>query len=313
MEDPTIAPNGGRRFNSHQNRAVFELRSPTSPYVAFAITHNAETRNTHLALIMRSGMVNIYENEDAENVDSWTEMDHFRVCEKPPRGDETSFKIAFDPNIEPCYAALRQGVPRDSLALVVASMTKATIWRTKQVDHGNTLGSSSTKEFYLAAELKGHRGLVRDVAWAPGNIRGFDIIATACKDGFVRVFEVRTPSPSGKELRSKDYTKLPDTTIVHPQKSIQNGMTASPSGIGAELASARGGSRRDNREGEVHHSSKEVAKLEANRTPVWKVGFDSDGLLLGSTGDDGKLMIWRRQPDGGWCKSSELAMARQAA
>lgn len=260
---------------------------------------------------MRSGIVNVYENEEAENVESWTEMDSFKVCDRPARGDETSFKIAFDPNLEPCYNALRQGVPRDSLALVVASMNKAAIWRTKLVEHANTLGSSSTKEFYLATELKGHKALVRDVAWAPGNIRGFDIIATACKDGFVRVFEVRTPPVDGKELRSKDYTKIPDPVIVHTQKG-HNGSMSAPSGIGAEIASARGGSRRDNREGEVTHTSVEVAKLEANRTPVWKVGFDSDGLLLGSTGDDGKLMIWRRQPDGNWCKSSELAMARQA-
>jgi len=287
------------------------MRSPDAPYVAFAITHNPETRHTHLALIMRSGIVNVYENEEAENVDSWTEMDSFKVCEKPARGDETSFKLMFDPNLEPCYNALRQGVPRDSLALVVASMNKAAVWRTKLVEHGNTLGSSSMKEFYLAAELKGHKALVRDVAWAPGNIRGFDIIATACKDGVVRVFEVRTPPSDGRELRSKDYTRIPDPVIVRTQKG-QNGSVSAPSGIGAEIASAKGGARRENREGEVMHTTKEVGQLESNRTPMWKVDFDSDGLLLGSTGDDGKLLIWRRRPDGVWCKSSELAMARQA-
>ena len=64
------------------------------------------------------------------------------------------------------------------------------------------------------------------------------------------------------------------------------------------------------REGEVLHVAKEVSRLEANRNPVWRVEFDADGQLLGSTGDDGKLMLWRREPSGVWSKSSELAMTR---
>jgi len=60
----------------------------------------------------------------------------------------------------------------------------------------------------------------------------------------------------------------------------------------------------------VYHAAKEVARLEANRTPVWKVGFDEDGQLLGSTGDDGKLMLYRREPSGVWSRSAELALSR---
>jgi nucleoporin SEH1 len=154
----------------------------------------------------------LYENEEPENLDSWAEVDTVVVCEKPARGEETSFKVAFDPNLEPCYNAIRQGVQRDSLALIVASMNRASIWRTKEISHSVSLGSSTSKELYLAAELKGHRGLMRDVAWAPGNIRGFDIVATACKDGFIRVFQITTPAKGGQAPRSKDYSKLPEQT-----------------------------------------------------------------------------------------------------
>ena len=59
--------------------------------------------------------------------------------------------------------------------------------------------ATSVKEFYLAAELPGHKGMVRDVAWAPGNIRGYDVIATACQDGFVRVFRLETPIDPSSE------------------------------------------------------------------------------------------------------------------
>jgi nucleoporin SEH1 len=237
------------------------------------------------------------------------------VCDRPARGEETSFKVAFDPNLEPCYTAIRQGVPRDALGVVVASMSRASIWRTKEISHNVSLGSSTTKEFYLAAELKGHRGLVRDVAWAPGNIRGYDVVATACKDGFVRVFQVTTPMKGSKEPRSREYSKMPEKVVV-PQRAAEDGTRNAPSGIGAGLAGARpgltGNRQQDGqgKEGEVVHAAKEVSKLDANRTPVWRVAFDADGQLLGSTGDDGKLLLWRREPSGAWSKSSELAMAR---
>jgi nucleoporin SEH1 len=256
----------------------------------------------------------LYENEEPESMDNWLEMDNVTVGERPTRGEETSFKVVFDPNLEPCYNAIRQGVPRDSLAVIVASMNRASIWRTKEISHSVSLGSSTSKEFYLAAELKGHRGLVRDVAWAPGNVRGFDVVATACKDGFLRVFQVITPPKGGRELRSKDYSKIPEHATVPIQKSAENGARNTPSGIGAGLAGARSsisGNRQQEAEGnqgEIPHSAKEVSKLDANRTPVWKVDFDDDGQLLGSTGDDGKLMLWRRQPSGVWSRSAELAL-----
>lgn len=238
------------------------------------------------------------------------------VSEKPARGEETSFKVAFDPNLEPCYNAIRQGVQRDSLGVIVASMARASIWRTKEITHNVSLGSSTTKEFYLAAELKGHRGLVRDIAWAPGSIRGFDIVATACKDGFVRVFQVTTPGKGGRELRSKDFSKTPAHVVALAHRTPENGARNIPSGIGAGLAGARtsmSGNRNqeaEGKQGEVVHVAKEVSKLEANRTPMWKVEFDDDGQLLGSTGDDGRLMLWRREPSGIWSKSAELALNR---
>ncbi|KAL2061780.1 hypothetical protein VTL71DRAFT_7158 [Oculimacula yallundae] len=329
-EDATLQPLKGRRFNSHSNKPIYELRSPSrSPFLSFSITHSPTTRHTYLALIDRSAILTVYINEEPESLDSWTDMDRVNVCQKPNRGEEVSFKISFDPNPEPCYTAIRQGVARDALGIIVASMNRASLWRTKEISHAVSLGgATTTKEFYLAAELKGHKGLVRDVAWAGGNIRGFDVVATACKDGFIRVFEVRTPgkgggkgstgSESGTVLRSKDFAHPPSPLVVQqrPSNSTSNATGNAPSGIGAGLQYTRPGPRNPDshaqqvREGEVLHKATEVSKLEANRNPVWRVDFDADGQLLGSTGDDGKLMLWRREPSGKWSKSSELAMMR---
>jgi nucleoporin SEH1 len=208
-------------------------------------------------------------------------------------------------------------VPTDALGLVVAAMDSVRIYRTRDTP-GSSLGMvTAGKTFYLAAELPGHRGLVRDVAWAPGNIRGYDIIATACQDGFVRVFRLDTPlDTDGKGSWSASTLK------THAKKSLDedvgkpgtaDGAHAHPqSGIRAGLDRSRANTdrRASGQPGQIRHVVTEIAKLDSHRTPVWRVGFDDDGQILGSVGDDGKLMCYRQTPDGTWAKSSELAMVK---
>ncbi len=317
-EDQTIPPLSGRRFNSRSNRSIYELRSPQrAPFLSFDIKHNPETRHTFLALLDRSAMLTVYENEEPESMPSWTQIDQFLVCEKPPRGEEVAFKVMFDPNLEPSYAAIREGVPRDSLGIIVAGMSTARLWRTKVISHDVSLGSGSSREFYRAADLPGHKSLVRDVAWAPGSIRGFDIFATACKDGLVRIFEVHTPPRDGKDAFSVAYAKYPTNQVIGPtQRAVENIARNGPSGIGAGLATVRSGpsANRQTEElpqaGQVPHVVREVARLDSHHGPVWRVKFDADGQLLCTTGDDGKLRLWRRQPSGSWAESGELALNR---
>lgn len=175
-----------------------------------------------------------------------------------------------------------------------------------------SLGLSTTREFYHAGELRGHKGLVRDVAWAPGNMRGFDIVATACKDGYTRVYQIST---LGKiqlsQYRSREFAKAPEKTVVM-QRAAENGGRNVSSGIGAGLAGARplNGIAKGEVEGQVPTVVKEMSRLTSDKAPVWRVSFDADGQLLASVGDDGKLVMWRREPSGVWSKSSELAMTR---
>lgn len=318
VEDPTIPPLSGRRFNSRSNRPIFDMRSSQrAPYISFSVKHNPETRHTFLALVDRTGMLSIYENDEPESMTSWSPVDQFMVCEKPSRGEETSFKVKFDPNLEPSYNTIRQGVQRDSLGIIVAAMNTARIWRTKVVSHNVSLGAGMTREFYRAADLPGHRFLVRDVAWAPGSARGFDICATVCKDGSVKVFEVHTPAKTGADAAagSPNYAEYPNSEAVAPvPRPGEPGIRSGPSGIGAGLATVRSdaatGDRQGDAKGQVRHTVREVGRLEAHHGPVWRCEFDKDGQLLGTTGDDGRLVTWRRKPDGSWAQSGELGLAR---
>ncbi|CAK7197871.1 hypothetical protein SEUCBS139899_000521 [Sporothrix eucalyptigena] len=381
-EDPAAAP--GRRFSQRAKgnaKAAFETRSPRSPYRSFSMKHNDETRHTYLALLAADGTLTVLENEVPENLSDYANVDELRVCPKPARGEEASFRVRFDPNPEPCFTALRAGVRADSLSLVVAAMDSVKIYRTRPITTTSYGLQGIGRAFYLAAEVKGHRGLVRDIAWAPGNFRGYDIIATACQDGYVRVVRLDTPystNEDGKTWAAHDIVVKSNDVIggggtnSNPRRkrdkssgglitaaASATGSTtpAGPSSLSAPVSVASslsdhgasddiGGASHDplsvtssaatsfsglppvpdggagngnvsttdrrwtGEAGQVRHVVRELAKLENHRTPVWRVSFDDDGQILGSVGDDGKLLCYRQTPDGSWARSSELTVMK---
>lgn len=351
-EDPSATP--GRRFcagRTSNGRPIFDTRSSRSgasgggTYRSFSMKHNDETKHTYLALLTTEGRLVVYETEQPEAISDYTHIDEFLVVpRRPQRGEETAFKCVFDPNPEPCYTALRAGMPTDALGLAVAAMDVVKIYRSRDVVQASYGVDAAIKEFYLAVEVSGHRGLVRDIAWAPGNIRGYDMIATACQDGYARVFRVDTPFEAG------DGRSWAMADLITPEKSVQlqraasrtagsaatpgSASSASPtkedenraqnnhhnSTLSASLATTAGAAQgsADTRlrtsqpgaPGHVGHRVREISKLDNHRTPVWRVGFDDDGQILGTTGDDGKLLCYRQTPDGSWAKSSEMVMMK---
>ena len=328
-EDPSAAP--GRRFATSRSvtgRPAFDTRSSTkAPYRSFSMRHVEDSRQTYLALLAADGKLTVYENDQPENLTDYASIDEFSVCPKPSRGEEVAFTVRFDPNPEPCYNALRAGVASDSLGLVVAGMDSVRIYRSRETVATSYGVQTAQREFYLAVDVQGHRGLVRDVAWAPGNIRGYDIIATACQDGYARVFRIDTPYssddgkswsaaallkpetahiPSSRE-REKDARRAAASASQEENKQHQHSSTLSASLAKADPSSDRSYSGLP---GQVRHTCTEISKLDSHRTPVWRVGFDDDGQILGTTGDDGRLLCHRQKPDGTWAKSSEMTIMR---
>lgn len=283
--------------------------------------HNEETRYTYFALLAADGKLSVHESEEPESLSDYSIIDEFQAIAKPNRGEETCFKVRFDPNPEPCYKAIRAGVPKDALSLVVAGMHSVKIFRSRDTITSSFGAEIRGREFYQAIEITGHRGLVRDVAWAPGSFRGYDMIATACQDGFVRVFRVDTPydKDDGRSWRVADMTgkgRAESSSAVAAAGSSQPKGQPPPqphSGIRAEIdKSGTNGERLiSGQPGQITHTARELSKLESHRSPVWRVGFDDDGQILGSVGDEGKLMCYRQKSDGTWAKSSELGMMKQ--
>ncbi|AEO67076.1 uncharacterized protein THITE_2115850 [Thermothielavioides terrestris NRRL 8126] len=281
------------------------------------------------------------------------------------RGEETSFRVRFDPNPEVCYTALRAGVPSDALGLVVAVMDVVRVYRTRDTIRATLGMAAAGKGFYLAAEVpRGvHGGLVRDVAWAPGNIRGYDVVATACQDGWVRVFRLDALLPqaagagaaapaagarggggggdAGGHGEGEEAEEGPAWGMGRVKRhaerrrldgedgAVRAALMAS-SGIRAGLdhqSSSGGGRAGPERKdgttataaamaaaatlpGQIRHVMTEISRMDSHHTPVWRVAFDDDGQILGSVGDEGKLVCYRQKPDGSWAKSTEMAIVK---
>ncbi|KAI2781156.1 WD40 repeat-like protein [Daldinia loculata] len=314
-EDPSAAP--GRRFSARDGNGknVSELRSARYPYRSFSVKHDEVTRSTYVALLASDGHLTVYEGEEPETLTDYAKSDDFQACTKPNRGEETCFKVRFDPNPEPCYNALRAGVPADALSLVVSGLTTVKIFRTRDTVASSFGAPTRQRQFYLAIEIGDHNHLVRDVAWAPGNYRGYDMIATACQDGFVRVFRVDTPF-SQDDGKSWALADILGSAKADENRASKSGhlrrSSQAPSGIRAEIDKSGTHGERTSTDlpGQVHHTVKLLSKLSAHRSPVWRIDFDDDGQILGSVGDEGKLICYRQLPDGSWAKSSELGMMK---
>jgi nucleoporin SEH1 len=152
-----------------------------------------------------------------------------------------------------------------TLSLAVASMDIVKIFRTDK-----------DRKFYLAAELTGARNIVRDVSWANGSLRGHDIIATASKDGCVRIYELHLE----KSRPVSEATTLPANLDEPSSENPKSTSRQALSGIGAGLAGST--SKEPYRDPEPAPDRPReivtmVAELNLHQGAIWRVAFSYSG------------------------------------
>ena len=118
--------------------------------------------------------------------------------------------------------AADDNVVGENAKAAVAAMKDVLIFRTDKA-----------KRFFQVAKLEGARQIIRDLAWANGSMRGYDILATASKDGAIRIYELRTQTDDKNAAPGTASSSAP--LSVSPRGHRQN----APSGIGAGLAGGR--------------------------------------------------------------------------
>jgi nucleoporin SEH1 len=136
--------------------------------------------------------------------------------------------------------------------------------------------TDANRRFYHAIELNGHSGLVRDISWARGSVRGYDLIASGGKDGLIRIFEVYT-------IAANQGSQTPGSRKAERrQQHSSSTRTTSQSGIGSALANrtpTSNPSRQATGDSQFRHSFKQVACLESKHLDVWQVDFSFAGKL----------------------------------
>ena len=265
-EDPSQAFRSGRRF-----RCIFS-QSPVNhvSYVSFG--SKTIRHDLFLALITHDGLLSLLEPADPESLSSWNVIDNIYPFGQHHRGTEARFRLSFHQGEGPSSNAVLAGLDLNAISLAVSAIEHIKVYRA--VKSGEA--SESNYLFYEMIEIHAD-AVINEIAWAPGYLHPQDLIAAACNDGTVRIFEVDTPcevDASSKTLAVKAYKSN------GPQKALPAALRNAPSGIGAGLAgmSRNAPPREVMNSLNIKHEWKQAALLSHDEAPVWKIRWMYDGI-----------------------------------
>ncbi|TPX37745.1 hypothetical protein SmJEL517_g00605 [Synchytrium microbalum] len=205
-----------------------------------------------LATVSADGMLKIYEPADPANMGSWgTPTDQVELASgvKEPDGH---FCLSWSPSrLQPMMLAC--GAGRDNAKII-------------RHDHTNKLVPCEV--------LPGHTDIVCDIAWAPHMGRSYQLIATGCKDGHVRIFKL-----TQEEANTRKLSAWQSATNAGGVGSGPGGMTG---GVGGSAPSKRKGFKVEM-----------IADFGDHNAEVWRVEWNVTGTILSSSGDDGMVRLWK--------------------
>ena len=257
--------------------------------ISFAPVHHG----LKLASVSPTGTMYVHEAPEPQDTSIWVMHEQIQILRTPPpREVEVSFVVEYCPS----------GWGGEQLA--VGAMDTVRIYR-----------RTESGKLRAVEELGGHKNLVRGIAWAPTMGRSYHLIATACKDGHVRIFKL-TDAKTNTSPRSRKTTSLQGTgnagrssgglgsLIEKATASAAIGGTRGPSGergfagadelLGPGLELKEGDEEdEDMDDGMNQYSVQLIADLEDHRREVWRVRWNSTGTILISAGDDGKIRLWK--------------------
>jgi nucleoporin SEH1 len=277
---------------------------------------NIDLVYTYLAVIDRQGQLSVYEPTNPDEFKEWSVVDQWHVCQPPPgRGQETSFKVRFDQN--PATLPYINGLSDDKnmLSLVATAMNEVKIYRSMNVESNGNLDSDTSSRqmaFVEAAKVPVHPALIRDVQWAPFNVRGTDLIATACRDGCVRIYGLdvsaigdnsKTPGPANSATSGRLASQVQAQRSA-PQSSLTTAITgrsSNPTSNTPSLGISRFTQQRSHISLPFKHNVTQLADLANVHKDVWALAWDPNGQVLMSNGSDGITKMWKQSVmNGAW-------------
>jgi nucleoporin SEH1 len=194
------------------------------------------------------------------------------------------------------------------LSIVATAMNEVKIYRSVNAESNGNLDSDRSSRqlaFVEAAKLPVHPALVRDVQWAPFNVRGTDLIATACRDGCVRIYaldvsamgdNVKSPGPANS-VTSGRYASQAQAQRSTPQSSLTTaiaGRNSTSTNNPSTQGLPRFAQQRFQASLPFKHTVTQIADLVNVHKDVWALAWDPNGQILMSNGSDGITKMWKQ-------------------
>ncbi|KAL8735230.1 MAG: hypothetical protein Q9166_001106 [cf. Caloplaca sp. 2 TL-2023] len=295
-EDPSQAPQSGRRF-----RCIFS-QSP-STHVSYASFDFKTVRHElWMVIVSKDGLLSLLEPSEPGSLHAWRELDSTYPFGQHSRGSlEPTLRLSLHQAERPSYEAILAGLDPKAISLSLSAANSIKILRATRSEDGNF-------QLYQMLEILGMTTTINDVSWAPGSMRPCDLIAAACDDGSVRVYEVTTPYD---RVPTSQHMGSDQRSLTRERRNSSKSARRAPSGIGAGLAgfSSAEVTHRSSGGVRIQHSWKETAVLSREGgSPAWRVRWIHDGCAIASTADSGKLRVWKQNLDGHFIEFSETML-----
>ncbi|CCE65888.1 hypothetical protein TPHA_0N01070 [Tetrapisispora phaffii CBS 4417] len=251
-EDPDQEECSGRRWT----KLCTLNDSKGSIYsVKFAPSH----LGLRLASIGNDGIIRIYESLDPADLRSWSLTTTVKVLSVAPASHlQSDFCLSWCPS------------KFQSEKLAVCVLDQGMIYQRNPAD----------SKLQVVGKLAGHTGLIRSVSWAPSIGRNYQLVATGCKDGKVRIYKITEPELDASDSSTSEPLTREDTPI-----STNSGSAA----LRASTTSVT-----------TPKSTLPALKIELisehedhNGEEVWSVSWNLTGTILSSAGGDGKVRLWK--------------------
>ncbi|RUS34429.1 WD40-repeat-containing domain protein [Jimgerdemannia flammicorona] len=212
-----------------------------------------------LATCAADGFIHIYEAMEVTKLSQWAHMDEFEILSSAPlstaAGAGTGGSLPLkETESNYCFSWYPGKVLSPMMVVGCGKENCAKIFKFDS--------TSSPSKWFAAEVLPGHENTVHDVVWAPNMGRSYQLIATACKDHHVRIFKL---------------------TVEHTNYATSDNQAGGSPGSGGINEKA----------GIKRFRVETVADFLDHGTKVWRVEWNIIGTILASSGDDGKVRLWK--------------------
>ncbi|CAK9438246.1 uncharacterized protein LODBEIA_P24920 [Lodderomyces beijingensis] len=152
-----------------------------------------------LGCVGSDGIFRIYESLEPNDLTNWSLTTELPVLshQLPAKTLQSSFGIEWCPSKF-----------TETEKFIIVALDQGFIYQGSPKQGENRDDNNGNEKYVKICSLPEHNGLIRSVSWAPSMGRSYHLIATACKDGFVRIFKA-TEEAAG-DLKIEELAKLGD-------------------------------------------------------------------------------------------------------